>query len=224
MIVEKKLNEIKEKLLYEANITKKMIKFALEGVLYNNREKLHNQILCNEEKVNETEIKIDEKSVSFIARYQPEARHLRTIFTVIKINNDLERIADLAVNISDNFLKLNRNEDDDVMSMVKNVGEKTRKMLEMSIDSFMNQDIELAEKVIESDDEVDEGEKEIMKKLVEKLKKRKDATQFEFYYYRIAKSFERIADLSTNIAEDTIYMSRGNIVKHANRKDNKNDE
>lgn len=224
MIVEKKLKEIKGKLLYEANITKKMIKFALEGVLYNNREKLHNQILCNEEKVNKIEVEIDEKAVSFIARYQPEARHLRTIFTIIKINNDLERIADLAVNISENFLRLSRSDEDDILKMVKEVGKETREMLENSIESFINQDIVLAEGVIEADDEVDEGEKNIMKSLVKKLKDKKDASQFEFYYYRIAKSFERIADLSTNIAEDTIYMSRGNIVKHAKGKEEEDNE
>jgi len=219
MIKEKKLNEIMEKLNLEANIAKKMIKLSLEGVLYDNREKLHNDILFNEEKLNNIEIKIDEKAVSFIARYQPEATHLRTIFTIIKINNDLERIGDLAVNISENFIKLNKINNDGIISKVKTMGEKTQEMVEKSLKSFYEKKETIAESIIEMDDEVDELEKKIIRKLVKNLKTKEKAEKNDFYYYRIAKNFERIADLATNICEDTIYMIRGSIIKHGKEKE-----
>ncbi len=213
-MLEEKLNELKKKLIEEAGLAEDMVKKSIEGLIEKRKEVLEKVIEEYEPKMNELEIELDELCTNLIALYQPEAGNLRTILMVLKMNNDLERIGDLAVNISESALFLIERPLVKPLIDIPRMAEVAIEMLKSGVDSFINKDTELAKSVCEKDIIVDNLGDQILRELITYMSSDASTIERSLHLLRISRSLERIADLSTNICEDVIFMVKGKVIKH----------
>jgi len=213
-MLEEKLNELKRKLIEEASLAQDMVKKSIEGLVERRKEILEKVVKECEPKMNELEIELDEFCTNLIALYQPEAGKLRTILMVLKMNNDLERIGDLAVNISESALFLIEKPLVKPLIDIPRMAEETISMLKNAVDSFINRDVNLAKSVCEKDSVVDNLRDQILRELITYMSSDPSTIGRSIHLIRISRSLERIADLSTNICEDVIFMVEGKVIKH----------
>jgi phosphate transport system protein len=161
-----KLNRLKEKIIEQGNLVESMIEKSIRGLLNKDKALLLEVLQVDEPRTNEMEIEIDEMCINLIARFQPEARDLRTIIMILKMNNDLERIGDMAVNISESALYLIERPQVKPMIDLPKMAEETIQMLKDGIDSFIKSDAKLAKSVCERDDIVDAYRDQILRELI----------------------------------------------------------
>jgi phosphate transport system protein len=211
-----KIVQLKSKLMTEAGIVESMIEKSITGLIEKNKETLDEVILKEEKEVNDLEIEIDELCTNIIALNQPEAKDLRTVLMILKMNNDLERMGDSAVNISESAEKLIDLPLIKPLKDIPKMSEETINMVKNSILSFLNEDISLAKWVCINDNKVDDLRDKILKELLAVMQKETDQKKIEgaFHLIRIAQNLERIADLSTNICEESVYIANGKVMKH----------
>jgi phosphate transport system protein len=188
------------------------VKAVLEG-----DSQLTDQVRARDVEIDLMEVDFEEECLKILALYQPVAIDLRFVVAVLKINNDLERIGDLAVNIADHAPRFAGVDKPEGARALPEIAALAQAMLRKSLDAVVNMDARLAREVLEADDEVDERYHELTAKLRAEL--RQDGSRVErlLPLMLIAKHIERIADLATNIAEDAIYMVDGEIVRHGRR-------
>ncbi len=191
----------------------KNVTMAFEA-LENMDSKIAEEVIANDIEIDQEEIIIEEECLKILALHQPVASDLRYIITALKVNNEIERIGDLAQDISGHILHLlgfpKVSHKIDFNSMFSGV----IYMLKKSIDSMVNMDKDLALNVIKKDDFVDNKNREICSDLSNLIKNDPKNAEYYLQYIFISKRLERIADLATNIAEDTIYLVSGEIVRH----------
>ena len=209
-----KITELKHQLIQDASLVEEMIAKSIRGLLDGKEELLHTVMNTEEPKVNDYDRAIDELCVQLIAQYEPVARDLRMVIMMIKMNKDLERMADHAVNISESSLFLINHPVLGHYEDLKLMGENAVRMLKDGINAFVNEDVPLAVSVCERDNIVDDAGDKILKDLTELMHSKKDLIPRCLQLMRIAHNLERIADLSTNIAEEVIYIVEGRDVKH----------
>ena len=161
---------------------------------------LANEVVRKDREIDSLEIVIEEECLKILALYQPVAKELRFVVAVLKMNNDLERMGDLAANIAKRARYLSKKYN---VSMVKK-----------SLDALVNTDINLAKEVCASDDEVDKLTKHMLKRTINAIEKSPERTKDYFSIRSVSKNLERIADSATNIAEDVIYLCSGDIIRH----------
>jgi phosphate transport system protein len=142
------------------------------------------------------------------------AKELRFVIAVLKMNNDLERMGDLASNIAKRARYLSKKEKIDMISEFSNTGDKVQSMVKKSLDALVNTDVNLAREVIAGDDEVDKLTKQMLKRTINAIEKDPERTKDYFSIRSISKNLERIADSATNIAEDVVYLCSGEIIRH----------
>ena len=212
-MLKQKIEELKKAVIEQANQVDLMIKLSIDGLLEKDNSKLE-KVLEIEELVNAKEICIEEDAITLIALQKPEAKNLRTILMILKMNNDLERMGDLAENITQSAEYLIRKPIIKKLINIPAMAEVTLKMVKQSINSFINEDTELAKQVCINDDIVDEMKERIYRVLITYMMDDPTTIKRAILINKIASNLERIADLSTNIAEDTIYIAKGTVVKH----------
>ncbi len=212
-MLKQQIEELKKAVIEQANQVDLMIKLSIEGLLEKDNSKLE-RVLEIEELVNTNEIRIEEEAITLIALQKPEAKNLRTILMIIKMNNDLERMGDLAENITQSAEYLIRKPFIKKLINLPAMAEVTMNMVKQSIDSFINEDTKLAEQVCIDDDIVDDLKEQIYRVLITFMTSDPTTIKRAIHINKIASNLERIADLSTNIAEDTIYIAKGTVVKH----------
>jgi phosphate transport system protein len=171
-------------------------------------------VLTKDETVDKAEIEVEEECLKILALHQPVAVDLRFIVAALKINNDLERIGDLAVNIAERSLALAFKPDFDAIANFRTMCEKSVRMLKLCLDSFVALDADQAIAVCAADDEVDALYREMYEKVKTGIAQTPDKIDEYLQILSISRHLERIADHATNIAEDVIYMVRGDIVRH----------
>ena len=199
----------------------RMDAFAEEAI-YRSIEALKNRdkdmaksVIDNDGKIDELELAIDETCIDLIARYQPMAKDLRFIATGMKLNAELERIADIAVDIAQRVLEIVDKPLLKPLVDLPKLAVISQNMVKISIDSFIKGDVELAKKVILTDPEADKLRNIIQKELIDDyMVKDASASPRAVPLLLIARFLERICDHATNIAEDVIYMVRAEAVKH----------
>ncbi len=207
-----------KKMLFEmASSVEEMIAKSIKALEENNMI-LAEDVIKSDEKVNEMEIEIDNQCIRILALLHPEAEDLRTVTMIMKINNDLERIGDHAVNIAEMALYLADKPPVKPLIDIPKMAEKAIEMLQESLDSFVNKDAELAVEVCKKDDEVDALEPQIVRELVTYMISDPQTIDRALTLILIARGLERVADLATNIAEDAYYMASGKILKHHHTK------
>ncbi len=206
------------------DLHKDMLKMAVmvEEAIYKSIEALKNrdkaqaeEVISTDDKIDQIELTIDEKCIDLIARHQPMAGDLRFLATSMKINADLERIADLSVDIAERVLELVDKPILKPLIDIPKLATIAQKMIRDAIDSFVNKDVELARRVVLSDPEADKLRNAVQSELINDymLKDSKTADR-AVPLLLIARYLERICDHTTNIAEDVIYMVEGKVVKH----------
>jgi len=171
-------------------------------------------IESDEPRANTTEIELEAECTSLIARHQPMARDLRTILMVLGITNDLERIADHAVNIAEAVKEHINGTSLKPVEPVLRMFDETIAMVDGAIRSFINEDAALGQRVCESDATIDQLATSILEGLSASMTAQPATVSENLALLKIAGNLERIADLSTNIGEDVIYMTEGRVIKH----------
>ncbi len=211
---DQELIELKKELLKMGAFTEEAIYKSVEA-LKNRDVDLAVSIIDNDKNVDELELAIDEKCVDLIARYQPMAKDLRFITTGMKINSELERIADIAVDIAQRTLEIADKPLLKPLIDIPKLAAIAQNMVKMAINSFVKSDIDLARKVLLSDPEADQLRNLIQKELIEDYMAKDGSTAPRaVQLLLIARFLERICDHTTNIAEDVIYLVQAEVVKH----------
>ena len=203
------LDKLKKQLMESAFLVDGMIEKSINGLMQRDEKVLSEVIEQDEPKENRAEIGIDEACIHLIACYQPQAKDLRTILMVLKMNNDLERMGDEAVNISESALFLIDRPEVKPVIDIPRMAEEAKKMLRDSLKALVDEDTQLAKGVCERDDIVDGLRDQIFRELITLMTSDSSVIERSIRLIRISQRLERIADLSTNICEDVIYMVEG---------------
>jgi phosphate transport system protein len=175
---------------------------------------LADEVIKSDVSIDDTEVTIEEECLKVLALHQPVAGDLRFIVAILKINNDLERMGDLAVNIAERAMFLATRERPDVPLDLPLMAEKTKAMMKKSLDALMKQDARLAYEVLETDDEIDSMNRDMYKRIQDAIRRKPEHLESLIHLLSCSRHLERIADHATNIAEDVIYMIDGVIVRH----------
>ncbi len=207
------LNHLKEKLLRMSGLVEESISTSIKALIDRNSE-LAYKVIKSDDVINMLEIEIDDLCLKLLALYQPTAGDLRFITSTLKINNDLERIGDLAVNIGQRTLDLIKVPPLKLRIDIPKMAEAAQGMLRDSLNAFVTKDSKLAYEVCKRDDEVDDLDHEIFMELLACKVEDQSSVERIIDLVLVAKNLERVADHSTNICEDIIYMVDGKVIKH----------
>ena len=211
--LQKELEKIKKRILSLGGMVEERVRMANRAIESRDRT-LANQIMKTDYEIDELEVEVEEECLKILALHQPVAVDLRFLVAVIKINNDLERIGDQAVNIAERVENLSKRPRLELSLNYEHMAEKAASMLRMSLDSLVNLDLDLAFQVLTLDDEVDHMAREMYDYIKEEIRKKPDAAGYLINFLFISRHLERIGDHSTNIAEEVIYLIEGEIVRH----------
>ena len=208
------LKELHKEILKMAVWAQETIHKSIEALKNRDRHQAE-EVINTDSRIDELELLIDEKSIDLIARYQPMAGDLRFITTTMKVNTELERIADLAVDIAQRVLEL---ADKPLLKPLVDIPKLSlvaQEMTRQAIDALVNRDAELAKNVVLSDSRADDLRNLVQKELVDDYMLHDPRTADRAVpLLLIARHLERICDHATNIAEDVIYLVQGKVVKH----------
>lgn len=212
--VDQELKELNKDILKMGALAEEAIYKSIEAL--KNRDKdMAKSVIDNDANIDKLELDVDEKCIDLIARYQPMAKDLRFITTGMKINAELERIADIAVDIAQRTLEIADKPLLKPLIDIPKLATVAQNMVKMAIDSFVKGDIALAKKVLLSDSEADQLRNTIQKELIEDYMVKDGTTALRaVQLLLIARFLERICDHTTNIAEDVIYMVQAEVVRH----------
>jgi phosphate transport system protein len=210
---QKELKKIKKMILSLGAVVEERVQMAKTAIDDRDTE-LAEKIAQRDFEIDEMEVEVEEECLKVLALHQPVAVDLRFLIAVIKINNDLERIGDQAVNIAERVLYITKQEPTDFVFDYSTMTEKAQIMLQMSLDALVNMDVDLALKVCLLDDEVDEIKVMAYDKIKAVMAKDPDNLGDYINLLLISRHLERLADHATNIAEEVIYMIEGEIVRH----------
>ncbi len=176
--------------------------------------KLAEKVIRNDVRIDQMEIDVEEECLKILALHQPVAVDLRFLVAILKMNNDLERIGDLAVNIAKGATFLGKRESVVVPYDYPGMSAKVQVMLRTCLDAMINLDKETARKVLEMDDEIDDIHRDMYKRVGQEIQAHPECVDRLIRMLNVSRQLERIADHTTNIAEDIIYMVDGEIVRH----------
>lgn len=213
-MLEEKLIILKRNLVEYAAHVENMIEESTQGLVMRDRSLLDKVVREEEQRANDYEIDIEEDCVNLIAQFEPKAKDLRTILMILKMNNDLERMGDHAVNIAESAMYLIERPQVKELIDIPRMTDETMRMLKNSIDAFIREDIVLAREVCEHDSIVDNLRDQITRELITYMTSDPMTIERALKLISIARNLERIADLSTNIGEDVIFMVKGRVIKH----------
>ena len=211
---QREIENLKKLILSLGAIVEEQIQRSLLSLERRDME-LAEEVIKRDNEVDSLEILIEEECLKILALYQPVAKELRFVVAVLKMNNDLERMADLATNIGKRARYLSKKEKIDLVEDFSVVGDKVQSMVKKSLDALVNTDINLAKEVLAADDEVDKLTKQMLKKTINAIEKDPHKTKEYFSIRSISKNLERMADSATNIAEDVVYLCSGEIIRHS---------
>ncbi len=207
------LDELQKKLLEMGGLVESGVHNSVLSLTEHN-ETLAQEVLRNEARINQMEIEVDDFAVGLMALYQPMARDLRFLTAAIKINADLERMGDLAVNIVERALSLIYQPPVKPLIDIPQMAKLVESMVRRSLDAFVKRDPELARAVLLSDDAVDELRDAIYHELIGFMERDSRTVSRAVDLMFVARNLERIADHATNISEDVLYLVQGVDVRH----------
>ncbi len=189
--------------------------------LVDRRLDLARQVMREDDRINHREVLIEEECLKMLALHQPVAADLRFIVAVLKVNNDLERMGDLAVNIAERAAYLATQEPLQVSLDFPKMAEGVRDMVRESLDALSNMNPRLARHVLTMDDEIDEANRGMFDILQELMHRDPSTIERAVHLLSASRHLERIADLATNIAQDIVYISEGKLIRHLTEDDRK---
>jgi len=209
----REIDNLKKELLTLCGMVEDRLWEAVRSIK-NRDSNLARKVIDSDPEIDQMEIRVEENCLKILALHQPVAIDLRFIITALKINNDLERIGDLAVNIAERSVFLSSQKPTGPLFDFETMAEKTQAMVKKSIDALVNIDCNLAHKVCLADDEVDAINRQMYDLIKNQVRKAPEDIEILIHQLSVSRHLERIADHATNIAEDVIYMAKGKIVRH----------
>jgi phosphate transport system protein len=213
MHLKREIENLKKKILSLSAMVEESVRQAVESIEKQNA-RLAVKVIDADINIDRTEVAVEEDCLKILALYQPVAIDLRFVVAVLKINDNLERIGDLAVNIAERAVFLAAKKRPNLQFDFSQMAEKVQLMLKESLDALVDMDAALARRVCVADDEVDALNREMYDRVKDGIRKQPENVGYLIHLLSISRHLERIADLATNIGEDVIYMVRGEIVRH----------
>ena len=210
---DEELQKVRKNLLEMASLVEVSITKSLDALKKKNL-KMASEVKEIDHQIDNFEIAIEERSIELIARHQPVGADLRFLIGAIKMNNDLERMGDHAVNMADQVTYLIEQPGIKLVTNIWSMAREVKEMLKDSVESFMDNDAARAQKVCERDNTVDEMRDETIGILLTHMLEEPEKIASAIPILLVAKNLERIADLSTNICEDVIYIAQARVIKH----------
>lgn len=214
--LQREIDRLKHELLALSGEVENMIEDAYRALIQVDVNKAL-EVVRSDELIDQHEVQIEEECLKIMALHQPVARDLRIVVALLKMNNDLERMADLAQNIAKYVIKISQLASITIPPKFDLIFTATRKMVRDSLDALVNGDVELAKRVRADDDAVDELNVQIIDEVTDAIHRNPEQIRALVLLISVSRSIERIADNATNIAEDVIYMLSGEIVRHLHR-------
>ncbi|MBI4343154.1 MAG: phosphate signaling complex protein PhoU [Candidatus Omnitrophica bacterium] len=211
--IELELERVKDELVRMASLAEEAIGLSIKALVGRDAE-LARQVIASDDAVNALEIEIDELCLRTMALFQPEAKDLRLLAMALKINNDLERMGDQAVNIAERTLELLKEPLLKPLIDIPRMADHAQRMVKESLDAFVRQDAMRARAVCQQDDAVDRYDDQIFRELLTYMMEDPKAITRAVNLILVSRHLERIADHATNIAEDVIYLVEGRTIKH----------
>ena len=210
---ERELESLKTNIIKMGSVVEESLNRAIESVV-NEDKTLARTVIEADHRINDLEMEIDNAVVDLLALQQPVATDLRLILAVQKINNDLERIGDHAVNIAESAESLSATTVKEPLLQVPRMAELTRTVLRHALDSFILLDPKLAQSVLERDDQIDDLNRDTVREVIGLIKSDTRTVDSCMHVIRISRNLERVGDLATNIAEEVIFLTQARVVKH----------
>jgi phosphate transport system protein len=211
--LERDLDDLQHDLLAMAAAVEEAIHKAIRA-LQERDAGLARQVVAGDSEIDQEENHVEEECLKILALHQPVAVDLRRIAAALKINTDLERMADLAEDIAERGLRLTQLPPIAVSEKLQRMTDLTTSMVRESLDAFVNLDTHQARRVCRMDDEVDRYNEAIIAELIRVMQSAPDMVEPGLSLFSATRHLERIADHATNIAEDVVYLAEGEIVRH----------
>ncbi|MBM3497457.1 MAG: phosphate signaling complex protein PhoU [Armatimonadetes bacterium] len=212
--LDREIQQLKQLLLALSAVVEENLQRSVKALVDRDETLAREAMRVDEEQVDHAEVEVEEECLKVLALHQPVASDLRLIIAVLKINSDLERIGDMAVNIAERAVYLHQACAVELPIDIRAMCAKAQLMLKQSLDALVNLDAALALRVCAGDDEVDELNRANYEAIQARIRQAPDETECLMHYLAVSRHLERIADHATNIAEDVIYMVEGEIVRH----------
>jgi phosphate transport system protein len=210
---ELELDQLRTMLIRMGSLVEEQIELAVRGILESNVS-LAQIVIERDRKVDEFDNEIDKQCMRVFALTQPVAIDLRLLMAALKINNNLERIGDIAVNIAERVKPLSPSSEFVKTTSIRTMAEAAREMVKHAIDAFVNSDVELAKRVLESDDRIDTMDRETFNLMLKRMKEEPPNVEAAAHVMILSRHIERLADHATNIAEDVVFLVNAKIIKH----------
>jgi len=211
--LQRDLESLEHQILTQSSLVEEMISRASKAIRGIQPE-LVSEIMEREKRVDENEVQIEESCLKILALHQPVAKDLRRTATILKINNDLERIADLAVNIAERAQALAGHSGFTIPVALDRMAQIAVTMVKRALDAMVNLDVKIAREVCGSDDEVDTLNREVILEMQQIMRTQPELIEAALSLFSASRHIERIADHATNIAEDVLYLVDGEIARH----------
>ncbi|MCX7047570.1 MAG: phosphate signaling complex protein PhoU [Candidatus Sumerlaeota bacterium] len=210
---ERAIEDLKRKILSLSGAVEESLWRAVQSVKQSDGA-LAAEVIAKDDAIDRAEVEVEEECLKILALYQPVAADLRFLIAALKINNDLERIGDLAVNIAKKSRKLIGLDTAPAPVDIHDIAATAQKMLRDSLDALVSLNSALARKVLASDDEVDRLNNELRRRLKDEIRRTPERLDALLLWLNICRHIERVADQAANIAEYVIYLVDGDIVRH----------
>jgi phosphate transport system protein len=210
---QEELEQLKTRLLEMGGLAEEQVRLAMQGLVERDRELL-DRVLTRDGPVNALHIEIDQRCFTLLALYQPMAVDLRAIVAAVKINTDLERVGDLAINIGEAALRYTVHAPVKRLIDIPKMAMIAQSMLRDALDAFVRRDTELAQGVLNEDDELDALKTQIFRELLTYMLQDPTTIEPALDLILISRHLERIGDHATNVAEDVIFMVSARDVRH----------
>lgn len=211
--IERQIDQLKQKILFVGTLVEEAISKAITALI-NRDVALAQRVMDSDAEIDRMEVEVEEECLKILALYQPVATDLRFVVAALKMNNDLERMGDLAKNIAKRVGQLARGDHIELPAEIRPMAIKAQEMVKQCLDAVVNADPTLARHVREQDDAVDVARQTIRDQVLRGIKETPENAENLMRVNAVSKHIERLADMATNIAEDVIYMVEGDIVRH----------
>jgi len=210
---ELELDQLRTMLIRMGSLVEEQIDYSVKAIV-DGDESLATLVIERDKKVDEYDNSIDQQCIRIFALTQPVAVDLRLLMAALKINNELERIGDIAVNLAERVKPLLPFKTFVQGTQLREMAQAAREMVRSAIDAFVNNDPGLAKKVLESDDLIDSLDQQMFELMVHSMKESKELIEPAVHMVILSRHLERLADHATNIAEDVIFLVNARIIKH----------
>ncbi|MBI4389485.1 MAG: phosphate signaling complex protein PhoU [Nitrospinae bacterium] len=211
--LEREIEKLKNKILSLGTMVEESVQKAVKSLTERNSS-LGLKVIDSDIVIDDMEVEVEEECLKILALHQPVANDLRLMVAILKINNDLERIGDLAVNIAERAVFLATQEKIEIPEDLGKMVRKTQVMLKGSLDAMVNGDSILAREICAADDEVDEINRKMYVQVGKTMRSQPERLDCLIHLLSASRYLERVADHATNIAEDVIYLVEGDIIRH----------